>query len=142
MGRGGGAAQGRLVGGSLTLVAASLGTPWEIDTKGAILLLEDRGEPPYRVDRMLQQLRGAGKLQRAVGVGLGDFSSCIDDRYPEATAESVIEDVVRPLGVPLVTGIPFGHRRANFPWPVGARATIDGERGEVRILESGVAPAP
>jgi muramoyltetrapeptide carboxypeptidase LdcA involved in peptidoglycan recycling len=49
---------------------------------------------------------------------------------------------VRPLGVPLVTGIPFGHRRANFPWPVGASATIDGERGELRILESGVAPAP
>ncbi|MDH3211396.1 MAG: LD-carboxypeptidase [Myxococcales bacterium] len=141
-GRGGGSARGRLVGGSLTLVTASLGTAWEIETKGAILLLEDRGELPYRVDRMLQQLRGAGKLERAAGVGLGDFSTCVDDRFPEASAESVIAEVLRPFGIPLVTGLPFGHRRENFPWPVGARATIDGDRGEVRILESGVVSAP
>jgi muramoyltetrapeptide carboxypeptidase len=141
-GRGGGAASGRLVGGSLTLVAASLGTPWEIDTRGAILLLEDRGERPYRIDRMLQQLRGSGKLERARGVGLGDFSSCVDERYPEPSAESVIEEVVRALGIPFVTRLPFGHCRANFPWPVGARATLDGERGELRILEAGVVTAP
>ena len=79
-------ATGRLVGGSLTLVAASIGTSWEIDTRGAILLLEDRGERPYRIDRMLQQLRGAGKLARLAGVGLGDFSSCVDERYPELGA--------------------------------------------------------
>jgi muramoyltetrapeptide carboxypeptidase len=141
-GRGGGAASGRLVGGSLTLVTASLGTPWEIDTRGAILLLEDRGERPYRIDRMLQQLRGARKLERVRGVGLGDFSSCVDERYPEPSAESVIEEAVRLLGIPFVTGLAFGHCRANFPWPVGARATLDGERGELRILEAGVVAAP
>jgi muramoyltetrapeptide carboxypeptidase len=140
-GRGGGSASGRLVGGSLTLVTASIGTAWEIDTRGAILLLEDRGELLYRIDRMLQQLRGAGKLDRVAGVGLGDFSSCIDERFPARTAESVIEETLRPLGVPLVTGLAFGHRRDNFAWPVGARATIDGERGEVRVLELGVAKA-
>ena len=141
VGRGGGQARGRLVGGSLTLVAASIGTCWEVQTRGAILLLEDRGERPYRIDRMLQQLRGSGKLERAAGIGLGDFSSCVDERYPDSTSESVIEEIVRPLGIPLVTGLPFGHRRANFPWPTGARATIDGQGGEVRILESGVTQA-
>ncbi|MEE8508020.1 MAG: LD-carboxypeptidase [Myxococcota bacterium] len=142
VGRGGERAQGRLVGGSLTLVAASIGTDWEVQTRGAILLLEDHGERPYRIDRMLQQLRGSGKLASAVGIGLGDFSSCVDERFPDSTSESVIEEIVRPLGIPLVTGLPFGHRRANFPWPMGARASIDGQGGEVRILESGVTRAP
>jgi muramoyltetrapeptide carboxypeptidase len=137
-GRGGPRAQGRLVGGSLTLVAASIGTAWEVDTRGAILLLEDRGEPPYRIDRMLQQLSGAGKLEGVAGIGTGDFSSCVDDRYPTTTVEMVIEEVVRPLGVPLITELPFGHVRANFAWPVGGRATIDGHSGELRILERGV----
>lgn len=141
VGKGGGRAEGRLVGGSLTLVAASIGTPWEIDTRGAILMLEDRGEHPYRIDRMIQQLRGAGKLKGPVGIGLGDFASCVDERYPTPTAEGVIEEAVRPLGLPLVKGLPFGHVRANATWPVGARARIDGERGELRILERGVSRA-
>ena len=137
-GRGGVRVAGRLVGGSLTLVAASIGTPWEIDTRNTILLLEDRGEFPHRVDRMLQQLRGSGKLEAVVGIGLGDFASCVDDRYPNATAESIVGEVVRPLGIPLVTGLPFGHCRNNQPWPVGGRATLNGETGELQILEPGV----
>lgn len=141
VGRGGGSAGGRLVGGSLTLVAASIGTPWEVPARGAILLLEDRGERPYRVDRMLQQLRGAGLLGQVAGVGIGDFSSCVDERYPRPSVLEVIEQAVLPLGVPLVTDLPFGHVRANFPWPTGARATLDGERGELRILERGVVRA-
>jgi muramoyltetrapeptide carboxypeptidase len=133
----GGVARGRLVGGSLTLVAGSLGTPWEIQTRGAILLLEEVNEAPYRIDRMLQQLRLAGKLRQVRGVGVGDVSSCADPRYG-TEALAVIEEVVRPLAVPLVTGLPFGHVRANAPWPVGVRARIDGDRGELHILERGV----
>jgi muramoyltetrapeptide carboxypeptidase len=136
-GSGGGRARGRLVGGSLTLLAASLATPWELDTRGAILLFEEVNEAPYRIDRMLQQLRAAGKLARVVGVGVGDVSSCTDDRYG-ARVEDVIEEVVRPLGVPLVQGLPFGHVRANAAWPLGVRAELDGDRGELRILEHGV----
>ncbi len=137
-GRGGGAGRGRLTGGSLTLVTASLGSPWEIDTRGGILLLEDKAEAPYRIDRMLQQLRGAGVLAAVAGIGVGDFSTCVDERYPQPTALDVIEEVVQPLEIPLVTQLPFGHVRENFPWPTGARATLDGERGELRILERGV----
>jgi muramoyltetrapeptide carboxypeptidase len=139
VGRGGGTAAGRLAGGSLSLVAASIGTAWQVPGRGTLLLLEDCGERPYRVDRMLQQLRGARVLESLTGIGVGDFSSCVDERYPQPGALEVIEEVVRPLGIPLVTDLPFGHLRANFPWPTAARATLDGERGELRILERGVA---
>jgi muramoyltetrapeptide carboxypeptidase len=141
VGRVGGRAEGALVGGNLMLVTASLGTCWEIDTRGAILLIEEVGERPYRIDRMLQQLRGAGKLANLVGVGVGDLTGCVDERFPEPTAADVIEEIVRPLGVPIVTGLPVGHMNANRTWPVGVRATIDGDRGEIRILESGVKKA-
>jgi len=137
-GCGGGAASGRLVGGSLTMVAASIGTAWEIDTRGAILLLEDVGERPYRLDRMLQQLVGAGKLARVAGVGVGAFDGCVDERHPEVGALDVILDVTRSLRVPVVAELPFGHVRANFAWPMGGRATIDGDAGEIRIVEQGV----
>ena len=138
-GAAGGRAEGRLVGGSLTMLAASIGTDWEIETRGAILMLEDVGERPYRIDRMLQQLRGAGKLADLAGVGVGDFSTCTDVKYPQPDVEQVLLDVLRPLRVPVVLDLPFGHGLANRAWPFGARATIDARRGEVRIVEAGVA---
>jgi muramoyltetrapeptide carboxypeptidase len=133
-----GVAQGRLTGGNLMLVTASIGTCWEIDTRGAILLVEEVAERPYRIDRMLQQLRGAGKLEGLAGIGTGDLSTCVDERYPRPCAEEVFEELAGRIGVPLVTGLPFGHVRENRAWPLGVRATIDGDRGEVRILERGV----
>jgi muramoyltetrapeptide carboxypeptidase len=139
--RGGGRAEGRLVGGSLTLLAASLGTPWEVDTRGAIVLLEEIGEKPYALDRLLGQLRFAGKLREIAGVGVGHLVGCSDPKRAAPTAEEVLEEILRPLGVPLVVGLPFGHRRPNLTWPVGVRAVIDAERGEVRVLEAGVARA-
>jgi muramoyltetrapeptide carboxypeptidase len=137
-GRGGGRAEGRLVGGSLKLVATSLGTPFEVDTDGAILLLEDVAEKPYAIDRMLQQLLAAGKLQRAAGVAFGQLVNCVDPKRERPTAEEVIDEILGPLGLPLVFGLPFGHARPNLPWPVGVRGAIDGERGEVVALEPGV----
>jgi muramoyltetrapeptide carboxypeptidase len=134
----GGRGEGRLVGGSLTLVVASLGTPWEIDTRGAILLLEEVGEKPYRIDRMLQQLRAAGKLAAAAGIGVGALVECEDPTQEGPEPEQVIEECLRPLGVPWVGGLPFGHVSPNLPWPVGARAALHGERGELHILEAGV----
>jgi muramoyltetrapeptide carboxypeptidase len=137
-GHGGGNAAGRLVGGSLTLVAASLGTAWEIDTRGAILLLEDIAELPYRIDRMLQQLAGSGKLAQAAGIGIGAFTRCSDERYPEIEIRDVILAAISSLGVPVISELPFGHVRSNCAWPVGGRATIDGDRGEIRVVEQGV----
>ena len=134
---GGGRAEGRLTGGSLTMVVASLGTPWEIDTRAAILLLEDRGERPYRIDRLLQQLRSAGKLDRVAGVGLGRFDDC-DEANGSVTAAEVLREVLDAAGVPWVAGLPFGHGAPNLAWPLGVRARLDGERAELHVLESGV----
>lgn len=128
---GGGAAEGRLVGGNLTVLAASLGCPWEPETDGAILLLEDVGERPYRIDRVLCQLEAAGKLAGLAGVGVGAFTACEDDGYPAPSACDVLEEALRPLGIPLVLDLPFGHAEANAPWPVGIRARIDGDAGEI-----------
>ncbi len=135
---GGGRAAGRLVGGSLSLVTASLGTPWEIDTRGAVLLLEDKAELPYRVDRMVGQLRAAGKLAGLAGLGLGALVDCVDPRYPGLQAEAVVLDAAGALDVPVVTDLPFGHADENRVWPVGARAEIDGDAGTLTILERGV----
>lgn len=131
-------AEGRLVGGSLSVCVASLGTPWEIDTRDAILMLEDVTELPYRVDRMLQQLRAAGKLDRIAGIALGSFTDCDDERTPEWTIERLCDDVFGALGVPVVTGLPFGHGAENRPWPFAGRAAIDGARGELELLEPAV----
>jgi muramoyltetrapeptide carboxypeptidase len=136
-GRGGGRGEGRLVGGSLTMLAASIGTPWEVDAEGAILLLEEVNERPYRIDRMLQQLRISGRLAGVVGIGFGNLSTCLDDRYG-SKVEQVVEELASSLGLPCVTELPFGHDPCNVTWPVGARATIDGNSGELRILELGV----
>jgi muramoyltetrapeptide carboxypeptidase len=143
----GGSAEGRLVGGNLTLVAGSLGTPWEVETRGSILLLEEVHEPPYRIDRLLGQLAAAGKLDGLAGVGVGALVECVPDARgldPEAhgsalgpSAREAIAEWVRPLGVPLVFGLPFGHAPPNLTWPVGVRGRLDADGGELHILEPG-----
>jgi len=139
-GHGAGTAEGRLVGGNLVTLVASLGTPWEIDTRGAILLFEEIGERPYRIDRLLQQLRAAGKLDAVAGVGVGYLSGCDDARYPRPSAEEVVAAAVGPLRIPLVLGLPFGHGAPNLVWPFGVRGRIDAERGVVEPLERSVVP--
>jgi muramoyltetrapeptide carboxypeptidase len=133
-----GRGEGRLLGGSLSLVTASLGTAWEIDTRGVILLLEEVEEPPYRIDRMLEQLRAAGKLDALAGVGIGSLQGCEDERYPDRDAEVVLREFLDPLGVPVVFDLPFGHGLRNLCWPFGARGVLDGDRGELDLLEFAV----
>jgi muramoyltetrapeptide carboxypeptidase len=87
---------------------------------------------------MLQQLRAAGKFEKLAAVGVGAFESCIDERYPQPDVDRVIENALRPLGVPIVSGLPFGHVKTNYAWPMGGRATIDGTSGELQLLEWGV----
>lgn len=130
--------EGRLVGGSLTLVAASLGTPWEIDTRGAILMLEDVNEAPFRIDRMLQSLRVAGKLAACKGIAVGAMVGCDDARFPDWTTEVILAECAEALRLPLVTNLPFGHVEDNRAWTFGARASLDPERGALAQLEAGV----
>ena len=134
----GAAVEGPLVGGSLTLVAASLGTPWALSARGAILMLEDVGERPYRIDRLLQQLRCAGVLDGVVGVGLGHFERC-DEPDGFITSAQILREWLDAAGVPWVSGLPFGHGTPNLVWPMGARARLDGTRATLHILERGVA---
>jgi muramoyltetrapeptide carboxypeptidase len=136
--RGRGRGEGPLIGGSLTLLAASLGTPWELDTRGAILLFEEVAEKPYALDRMLHQLGAAGKLDALAGVGVGHLVECVDPKRATPSAEDVVLEALAPLGIPIVLGLPFGHGRPNLTWPFGVRGALDGERGELEVLEPGV----
>ena len=140
-GRRGGRAEGRLVGGSLTLLAASLGTRFEVDTRGAILAFEEIGEKPYAIDRDLQHLAAAGKLAAAAGFAVGSLLGCEDPKRATPTADEVVVSVLSRFRKPLVTGLPFGHAQPNLVWSVGVRARLDGKRGELTMLEAGVVRA-
>lgn len=116
---------GRLAGGNLSLAASSLGTNYEIDTRGVVLFLEDIGERPYRLDGMLTHLRNAGKLAQAAAILLGAFTDCVAEdparslTIPEVVAE-VVEPVCRAEGIPLVTGLACGHTLPTMSLPLGA----------------------
>jgi len=134
----GGAAEGRLVGGNLSLVAATLGTPYAIDATDAILFLEEVGEAPYRVDRLLSQLRLAGVLERVAGVALGGFTETGDADEGEPGVLDVLRDLLGGLGVPVAHGFPFGHVDDNWTLPVGARVRLDADAGTLEVLEAAV----
>ncbi len=131
-----GRARGPLVGGNLRMLCASLGTPWEVDTRGVILFLEEVGEQPYAIDRSLGQLRDAGKLQDVAGVAVGQLVNCRSERYPETSPCDVIRDVLLPeIDGPVVSGLPFGHLGDNRALGVGVLAELDGDVATVALLE-------
>lgn len=121
-----GRAAGPLCGGNLSLVCDSLGTPWEIDTRGRILFLEDIGEHTYRVDGMLTQLRNAGKLDDCAGVLLGAWTDCTPEK-PERTLTlaEIFEEVIVPAGKPVLAGLACGHVLPTMSLPLGAMARMD-----------------
>lgn len=132
----GGKATGRLVGGNLSLVCATLGTPYAIDPKDSILFLEDVNEAPYRVDRMLSQLRLAGILNAVSGVVIGDFSS--KDAEEKRAINRVLQEYFGSLRVPVLMNFPVGHVPENATIPHGALAEIDSEKLSLRLLENPV----
>lgn len=133
----GGRATGRLVGGNLTLLAALMGTPWEIDTDGAILLLEDVREAIYRVDRMLTQLALGGKFAKLAGVVFGHCSNCPTNES-RFGLEDVLRDHFEPLGIPVFAGLAFGHVEQKVTLPIGLGATMDADTGTITIGEAAV----
>ncbi len=128
-----GTAEGRLTGGNLSLIAATMGTPYEIDTTGKILCLEDVGEAPYRIDRMLTQLLLGGKLQSAAGIVVDRFSRCDEEgRTGSFTVEEVLTERLGGLGKPVLMNILFGHTPVKATLPLGVMARLaDRERGLV-----------
>lgn len=134
-----GSAEGILVGGNLSLISSLMGTPFELDTRDAILFIEDVAEKPFRIDRMLNQLRLAGKLRTVRGVLLGGFPGC-EARDPEGdfTPEEVFKSYFGDLGVPVLADYPAGHVPDAVTLPIGARVRLDATEKTLAILESAV----
>ncbi len=139
-----GIASGRLVGGNLSILCSSLGTPYQPSFQDAILFCEDVDEVPYRFDRMLTQLLNSGQLTQVVGIAIGVNKNCRDPKARKTseyrqTVEDVFRERLLPLGVPIVSGLPFGHVLRNATLPVGVLATLDGNTGDLIITEAAVA---
>ena len=129
-----GRARGRLLGGCLSLICALLGTPYLPDFRGAILFLEDVGEEPYRVDRMLSQLKLAGIFNVASGIIFGQFPDCVaKPGSPSLSLPEVIAELTSDLDIPVVVNFPYGHIDAKYTMPIGIEATLDAEIGLVEI---------
>jgi muramoyltetrapeptide carboxypeptidase len=129
-----GCAEGELIGGCLSLVVASLGTPYEPALDGKILFLEDLGEPPYRIDRMLTQLKLANKLGGIAGILIGDFKDC-DPSTQGPTAEETLKNLLEILEVPVLANFPSGHGSANWVLPLGIRVRLDASNRRLDFLD-------
>ena len=132
-----GAAEGVLTGGCLSIITASLGTSYEIQTKGKILFLEETGEQPYRVDRMITHLRLAGKLDSAAGLLLGNFSDC-GPSSGDYSIDEVLRDVLSGLNIPILANFPAGHIQDNWTLPFGVKARIDADARLLQFIEPAI----
>ena len=131
----GGKARGQLVGGNLTVLTALAGSPYLPDFTGKILFLEDVGEAPYRIDRMFSTLKLMGALDRIAGLVFGECTDCKPgDGYGSLTLEQILDDHVRPLGIPAYRGAMIGHIREQFIVPVGGEVELDADAGSFRLL--------
>jgi muramoyltetrapeptide carboxypeptidase len=131
------------VGGNLSLIVTMLGTPYEIDLRGKVLFLEEVGEEPYRVDRMLTHLWITGRLQKLAGLVIGKFSNCVPKRvnpeYPSSfTVEEIFQQRIAPLGIPAISGVMIGHIKNKLTMPIGVRATVDANKKTLSIIDAAV----
>lgn len=131
-----GRAEGKIIGGNLALIAATIGTPYEIDTKGKLLMLEDIGEEPYSIDRMLTQLSLSGKLQECEGIILGDWNDCMPKESDSLSLMEVFKDILVPLGKPVIYNLKAGHCTPKVTIPFGVKAAIDSDKCELKITEA------
>ena len=130
-----GEAMGPLVVSNLTIATSLIGTRWLPSLRGSVLVLEDTGEAPYRVDRMLTQWRSAGLLEGVRGIGLGRFSWAEDDILPgDFSMEEILMERLHPLGIPLVAQLPVGHGQPNNALPIGQRVRLDGGDGSLSLI--------
>ncbi len=130
-----GVAEGPLLVGNLTVATHLLGTRHLPELDGAVLVLEDVGEAPYRLDRMLTHWRLCGALQRLAGIGFGSFSGCDDDDSP-LSCQQVLQERTADLGIPVLGNLPVGHEPGNAALALGQRARLDADRGELTVLQA------
>jgi len=139
----GGKAIGKLIGGNLSIVASLIGTKYDVDSKGKIIFLEEVGEEPYRIDRMLTQMIQAGKFKQAAGIALGVFSKCESKPAESGIANSfslseVLQERLFQLKIPVLYGLSFGHVVNKFTLPFGINAELDVDYQRLTLLEEGV----
>ena len=132
--------RGRLLGGNLSLIASVMGTPWEPDFRGTILFLEEIGEDPYRVDRMLVQLAHAGAARRAAATVMGEFTACVvrESGTPTRPLEASFADFAAQARGPVAQGFPVGHEKRMATLPLGIRALLDAGEGSLTLEEAPV----
>ncbi len=131
-----GKAKGKIVGGNLSLIASTIGTPYEIDTKDNILFIEDIGEQPYAIDRLLTHLHLAGKLQKCRGFIIGQFTDCSLPNYERSlTINEIMLDRILSLNKPTLSNFMSGHDYPKLTLPIGVEAYIDCNIGEITILD-------
>ncbi len=136
---GGGRVSGRLLGGCLSLISAMMGTADELDMRGSILFLEDTATRPYAIDRMLQQLKLAGKFAEVRGIVFGEMTDCVQHADQGYRIQDVLADCAADLRVPVMFGLPSGHSpRGNLTLPLGVTATLDADRGVLSVDEAAV----
>ncbi len=136
-----GEAEGILYGGCLSILVASLGTPYEMNPAGTILFLEDVAAKPFQIDRMLMQLKLAGKLDDVRGIVFGEMRDCLQTANQDYTLQEVIMRIVSPLRIPMAFGLRSGHvagRNITLPIGVQARLTVEGTDASLRLLEQAV----
>ena len=132
-----GVAEGPLVGGNLSLLAATMGTPYALRAEGKIVFIEDVDEAPYRIDRMLTQLRLAGVFEACAGVVFGAWTRCEPSAGKRSLSiDEVIQDIVLPCGKPVLAGVEAGHCAPTLTLPLGVRWRLDADRAALTLLES------
>jgi muramoyltetrapeptide carboxypeptidase len=129
-----GEAEGILYGGCLSILVASLGTPYEIKTSGTILFMEDVAAKPYQIDRMLMQLKFAGKLDGVRGIVFGEMLDCVQLGGQEYSLQDIVSRIVRNLGVPVAYGVPSGHVACdNVTLPFGVNVELSVASSSVQL---------
>jgi len=137
---GSGSASGQLIGGNLSLLITTLGTPYEIDTCGKILVIEDVGEEPYKIDRYLTHLHNTGKFDKISGLVIGSFTDCCvaDSQTNSFDIDQVLDDFLEKIRCPVIKGLVFGHSGTTMTIPIGINASIDADDGRFTIDEGAV----
>jgi muramoyltetrapeptide carboxypeptidase len=136
--RGGGTVEGRLAGGNLTMVSHLVGTPWALDLGASIFLLEDIGERPYRLDRLLTQLKLTGALDGVRAVAAGELLRCVEEDGSPPSGPEVLEERLVAFDIPGVRGLPVGHGDRNRAFPFGAKCALDLGNGKLIVEEGAV----
>ena len=142
---GGGAVEAPLVGGNLTLLCASIGTPYEVQTDGCVVMVEDLNTEPYLIDTWLNHLIRAGKLDNAAGFVFGTDVNLKGQTVPEEvestlSIEEILDELIAPLGIPAIANVPVGHGKHMATMPLGATARVDGDAKTLEVTEAAVAP--